>query len=514
MPDQSASFDFRNVIRAHGLGVRGLDVPRRSEQYEGRFGRMFRTLPGAEHSRAALHALAETMVAAAENDTNEDEWEPEENRGIAAGYTYIGQFIDHDITFDPASSLQKTNDIDGLVDFRTPRFDLDSIYGRGPDDQPYLYEPNGVKMALGRQLTGNDDDPDTRDLPRTAGDAPRRALIGDPRNDENVIVSQLQGIFLRFHNRVADLMRPGAEFAEVQRMVRWHYQWAVLHDFLPTIVGKAMVHAVLPHLKHDSSIYDHPPQFRFFHWKNEPFMPIEFSVAAYRFGHSMIRPEYRLNAGTPRLKIFPDLRAFDEFIPSWAIDWRLFLHLRSSASNVGPDRVQPAYKIDTSLVDPLRNLPFITDGMPSLAERNLIRGLTFALPSGQTVARHMCLEPLTEDELRVGKLTEEDNDNNPRLVDLKDADGNNVGAEFADNAPLWYYILAETRKQFEDDDTPITLGPVGGRIVAEVLSGLIVGDNHSYLAQQPCWKPFDNFTRHGHFGFAELILVATRKLGG
>jgi hypothetical protein len=467
---------------------------------------MFRSLPAAEHEEADLVALGDAMTAEPEGEADENVLDAEENRGIAAGYTYVGQFIDHDITFDPASSLQKQNDPDGLVDFRTPRFDLDSVYGRGPDDQPYLYEPNGRRLLLGGPLTGNADDPDTRDLPRN-GATPARALIGDPRNDENVIVSQLHGIFTRFHNRIADLF-PDATFSEVQRIVRWHYQWAVLHDFLPTVAGEKNVFAVLPSLRHDTSIYKDKPDLRFFHWRNDPFMPIELSVGAYRFGHSMVRPEYRLSTGLPpSFPIFSttelDLRGFQTFPSVWAIEWKLFFHINSGSSNVGPNRVQPAYKIDTSLVDPLRNLPFITDGFPSLAERNLRRGRTMGLPSGQTIARHMCIEPIPDDKLRVGKATEEDGPDNPRLVD--------ISPKFADNAPLWYYVLAEAQQQFEDDDTPIHLGPVGGRIVTEVIAGLILGDNHSYLAQQPCWQPL--FQRHKKFGFAELILVATGELG-
>ena len=134
----------------------------------------------------------------------------EENTGISAGYTYLGQFIDHDITFDPASFLQKGNDPDSLEDFRTPRFDLDNLYGRGPDDQPYLYQSDGKKLLQGaRSLTGNGDLL-SRDLARNQPDAkdvnaPKRAIIGDPCNDENVIVSQLQGMFIRFHNRMVDL---------------------------------------------------------------------------------------------------------------------------------------------------------------------------------------------------------------------------------------------------------------------------------------------------------------------
>src|SRR5436305_10972995 len=171
---------------AHGL-VRGLDGVGSSPQFEGRFGRMFRTLPPARFAEQDLKSLAAAMVAQAEaTQTPETEADAEENTGISAGYTYLGQFIDHDITFDPASSLQKQNDPDALVDFRTPRFDLDNVYGRGPDDQPYLYDADGVPILLGRPLTGNPHDAQTRDLPRNSppSGGPKRALIGDPRNDE------------------------------------------------------------------------------------------------------------------------------------------------------------------------------------------------------------------------------------------------------------------------------------------------------------------------------------------
>src|SRR5215510_7958501 len=173
----------------------------RSPLFEGKFGRMFRALRPAtfgstvEESEQNLLRLGEAMSA--DFDAPKDGKDDEES-GIPALYTYLGQFIDHDLTFDPASSLQKQNDPDALVDFRTPRFDLDCVYGRGPDDQPYLYEDDGKRLLLGRPLTGNPRDPRTRDVPRNTPGArsPKRALIGDPRNDENVIVSQLHAAFL------------------------------------------------------------------------------------------------------------------------------------------------------------------------------------------------------------------------------------------------------------------------------------------------------------------------------
>jgi hypothetical protein len=515
--------------RPHGL-VRGLEGTVQSRLFEGRFGRMFRTLPPASFSEADLKKLAEKMVAEFEAEQTPETAVPpddEENTGgdptkpaISAGYTYLGQFIDHDLTFDPASSLQKQNDPNALEDFRTPRFDLDNVYGRGPDDQPYLYQPDGIRMLLGRPLTGNPDDPRARDVPRNSPDAgPKRALIGDPRNDENVIVSQLQATFLRFHNRVADVLQAeGAiDFPTVQRVVRWHYQWVVLDDFLRTIIGEDMLYAILPHLKSGKTVLEDRPQIHFYTPNKEPFMPVEFSVAAYRFGHSMVRPIYRLSETVPekvadspandqRLPIFTadptkeSLVGFREFPANWAVQWRLFFPI-VPADKSGKKRIQPAYKIDTSLVNPLGSLPpSVATQVASLAERNLLRGLRMGLPSGQAVARAMGIDVVADDKLRVGKANEDDTPNNPRLVDLSPG--------FANNAPLWYYILAESQQVFKDNNTPIRLGPVGGRIVGEVFAGLLLGDQHSFLNQDPNFRPRKDFTRSGKFGMAELITQA------
>src|SRR5262245_32797003 len=219
-----------------GIEIRGLGAPQ-STLFEGRFGRMFRNLPALDPGMDAINALVKLMKetsAAASGD----------NAKIPAGYTYFGQFVDHDITFDPLSVLQKANDPDALVDFRTPRFDLDSLYGGGPAGAPYLYESNspqnrGVKLLVGHNPADSGGERD--DLQRNAQG---RALIGDPRNDENLIVGQLQLLFIRFHAKVVDQVRKAAKlegaelFAEAQRLVRWHYQWIVTHDFLDRVAGK------------------------------------------------------------------------------------------------------------------------------------------------------------------------------------------------------------------------------------------------------------------------------------
>jgi hypothetical protein len=562
----------------HG-SLRGADSPSSSSQFEGLFGRMFRTLPAATFPEDALRNLAEAMTAEPEvvEDANgvkqrdkdghlipratpESEIDDEENLGIPAGYTYLGQFIDHDITFDPASSLQKQNDPEALVDFRTPRLDLDCIYGRGPADQPYMFEPDGVHFRLGSPLTRNGKATSAKDLPRIAS----RAIIGDKRNDENVIVSQLQGAFLQFHNAVADRLKTkSATFEDIQRLVRWHYQWVVIHDFLPRIVGEETLHQVLPHLKNNSSIYKDKPEIKFFRWRNDPYMPIEFAAAAYRFGHSMVRPIYRLNTELGkdasmdqkdrgvdgRQFIFGALRneslnGFREFPSIWAIDWRLFFEFDrklDTPTNLGPGRVQPAYKIDTSLVNPLAFLPEFSaeakdgnfetdaDGHPKtrpneiamLALRNLLRGLRMGLPSGQTVARYMDIPPIADSDLKLGKANVDGLKENKSIIEISD--------HFADNAPLWFYVLAEAQNEWAKaaanekggDDAKnsihVRLGPVGGRIVAEVLVGLILGDRFSFLSQWPSWSPFlknmPNVSPFANdldkrFGIAELISVA------
>src|SRR5471032_1552998 len=168
----------------HGAPPRGLDATR-SQLFEGRFGRIFRNLPPASFGATEklnsdnLKLLAQKMTA--RPDPAHDGKDDEES-GIPALYTYFGQFIDHDLTFDPDASFQKQKDPDATEDFRTPAFDLDNVYGRGPGDQPYMYDTDQKSFLLGDPLFLGADG--ARDLQRNGAG---RALIGDPRNDENVI---------------------------------------------------------------------------------------------------------------------------------------------------------------------------------------------------------------------------------------------------------------------------------------------------------------------------------------
>jgi hypothetical protein len=293
-------------------------------------------------SRTALMALGDAVTA--KLDPPKDGFDGEES-GIPALYTYFGQFIDHDITFDPMTTLIQHNDPDAVTDFRTPALDLDNVHSRGPGDQPYLYGDDGVHFLLGDKL-----DSGALDLPRNGAD-PRRALIGDPRNYENSIVSQFQALMLRFHNRVVD-ENPTLSFPVIQSIMRWHYQWVVIYDFLPKIVSASVLNALKTDKQYDQK------KLQFYHWKNDPFMPVEFSVAAYRLGHSMVRPGYRLNdddstllpifpvpetvPGAPAGGISPGLTGFQAMAKNRGIDWGRFIDIGAPrAYGEDPDKVQP-----------------------------------------------------------------------------------------------------------------------------------------------------------------------------
>ena len=472
----------------------------------GRFTRLFPYLPAARFDQKDIESLAGAMIAPPEDAGPETGPDPEENPGIPAAYTYLGQFVDHDLTFDPISQLRETLTrarLRALVDFRTPRFDLDNLYGRGPDDQPYMYRKDGIRMLLGERMPGHPFDPGAVELPRGPNG---RALIGDPRNDENRIVAQLHAIFLRFHNRVVQKMggTKHVTFQEARTQVRRHYEWALVNDLLPKIMEEQTYLSVfpdpygpvttIPRLQEDDDL---------------ELMPVEFSVAAYRFGHSMIRPRYRLNPAIER-PIFSDdpdddtadLGGFRSIPARWAIDWQSFIDLGHDA---GP-APQFSYKIDTSLAYPLGHLPpQIARDPPSLALRNLERGVTFQLPSGQQVARALGVEPISDEELMIGMATA-DGERRPITE---------VAPGLAGNAPLWAYILSEAQVMSwknasgpVSDATPVRLGPVGGRLVAEVFASLLRGDRTSYLYAEPAFTPIPDFTRNGTFGLVQLINVA------
>jgi hypothetical protein len=488
---------------------------------EGRFTRLFPDLPAARFEHADLVRLACEMTAPPEDPVPPTGADPEENKTIPAAYTYLGQFADHDLTFDPTSSLRESltpAQLHALVDFRTPRFDLDNLYGRGPDDQPYMYEDDGIHMLLGEPMSGDPFDPGAVQIPRGPNG---RSLTGDPRDDENRIVAQLHAIFLRFHNKVVDLFGgKNVSFEEVRQQVRWHYQWILVNDFLPTIMEERTYKSVFP------DPYSRVPAIPRLREGDVELMPVEFSVAAYRFGHSMIRPQYRLNTTIQR-PIFSadpsataDLGGFRPIPPDWAIDWQFFIDLDHGAGPAagappsGPvvRRPQLSYKIDTSLVNPLGHLPARIAADPSsMALRDLERAVTFQLPSGQSVAEALGMPVIPDEQLVIGKATAE----SPKKPIIQVAPG------FAGHAPLWTYILSEAQvtswknpdPSLATDDIPVKLGPLGGRLVAEVFASLLRDDPTSYLHAERTFTPIAAFTHDETFGLAELINVALGRPG-
>ena len=496
------------MSKSHGSPLRGLGAGPNPPSFQGRFGRMFPSLPHATFGStpgeniANLTKLATAMTAGF--DPPKDGKDDEES-GIPSLYTYFGQFVDHDLTFDPASTLTKQDDPDALTDFRSPAFDLDNLYGRGPDDQPYLYDGSNA-FQLGKLLSGGS--PGARDLIRNTA-TPSRALIGDPRNDENSIVSQLQGLFHRFHNRIiSEKFNQGKSFEDIQQQVRFHYQYVVLNDFLPRIVHSSVLSQLKTGGRYDQS------KIKFFQFKKKTFMPIEFSVAAYRLGHSMVRPGYRLNDDILK-PIFPidpkvqpalteGLTGFREMISDWGIDWGRFIDLDIRVYDGSPEdnfrRLQFAYRIDTSVVFPLGGLPPAVAQHPSsLPLRNLERGWRFGLPSGQSVATAMGLTPLADKDILIGKGVDKQSPPD-KLVQIT-----TLGKIFTQNCPLWAYVLAEAIQNKENVTIPVKplkgkkvvittprLGPVGGRIVAEVFLGLHFADKHSLLNVDPTWQPKRN----------------------
>jgi len=382
---------------------------------------------------------------------------------IPAGYTYFGQFIDHDITFDPASSLVRRNDPDKLLNFRTPRLDLDNIYGRGADDQPYLFDQNNK----GKMLIGEIPGTNLPDLPRNSQG---RALLGDPRNDENTIVSQLQLAFLLAHNTLVDRATAAGSpdpFDSAQKTLRWLYQWIVWNDWVVRIVNDKTYKAAL-------SLKNTPDGRKIwelglgdvYNWKNEPFMPVEFSGAAYRFGHSMVRNSYQTNdphrGFGNHVPIFDnsgggapdDLRGFRPMTPENFIQWDWFLEMTSS----GGPFPQRARKIDTKLANALAFLHEGPAGSPMnvLAFRNLKRGWSLQLPSGLDMARKYCLKEVS------------------------------LGADEPES--LWYCILKEA-ESIPGANRGQMLGKLGSLIVAATFAGLLKGDPRSFINLDPCWTP-------------------------
>jgi Animal haem peroxidase len=440
----------------HGFTSRGSYVPLGVYTPEGRFGRLLPQLDARTPTRpnvaAAMGAAGGCMDSGLEDGTRD-------SPALAAGFTFLSQFFDNDLDFDPTSSLERQVDPSALSNFRTPAFDLDNIYGAGPAANPHLYDNTspGTKLLVGAS-----------DLARTSRGT---ALIGDPRNDENMVLAQVQMAFLKCHNTIVDHLVAGsfidvfgapaktnttAEdlensiFIAAQQLMRWHYQWMIVHEFLPLFCGTDIVEDVLKHGP------------RFFHPDDahQPFIPVEFSVAAYRFGHATIRSRYAVNA-TYTLNLFPanpgaptssrtDLRG-GPVDPAYAVDFSKFFDRNPASPAQRAKRIEP--QINTLLVD-----------LPNSVLPADLRAIANEL-GGKTI-------PLSDDQLR--------------------------------EVYLWYYLLAESFSQYGGD----RLGDTAARIVAETFIGVLDADALSYRSMYPGWTPTLPAKIAGTFTIVDFLNLA------
>lgn len=417
---------------------------------------------------------------------------------IPAGYTYFGQFVDHDITLDVSSDINNATNAASINNMRTPTLELDNIYGRGPALSPYLYvfpsigPSTAIKLKLGKNTNAGRGGPSTNgggingmvikndaDVPRI--DGTNTAIIGDPRNDENLFVAQFQMAMLKFHNKVVDIVVAsgftGDIFVESKKIVTHHYQWAVVNDFLKRICGASVVSNSLTSVA--------APVGSSFS------MPVEFSVGAYRFGHSLIRERYWINHN------FINQSLSDAFnfirnpnlpvLSNWVVDFNAFFQ-----TGINVPVFNFARKIDSLLANGLENLPGGSGIMAMLAARNLRRGLAFGLPSGQATATALGIAPLTSAQLTSGLPANE--------IALL----NSNGGLLLNKTPLWYYILREAAVLSNGN----SLGPLGAKIVADTFVKILKRDSESYLNKVGGFTPFLPSDVLGDFTVTDIIKLS------
>lgn len=441
--------------QSHLLGLEAF-CSRDHHYHDGdRFGRVFPHLPPLFTDPRVLENLGKPggVMDGGTNGTT--------SQTNPVGFVFFGQFVDHDITLDVTSSLDSVNDPHETQNVRTPTLDLDCVYGMGPEAQPYLYHSvgafKGVKLVTGADVGGG---PHAADDLARVGDV---AMIGDFRNDENRIVSQIQLNMIRFHNKVCDDLSSDYSgdklYEEARRACSWHYQWCVVHDYLKGICGDGVVSRILA-------------EGRKHYRPKTPFIPVEFSVAAYRFGHAMVPMKVQTQAGGSSFELFGTVLG-KGFSP--ITDARAVTDMHEMFETSAGHTVQRAGRLDTKLASDLLALPTRVDpSHRSLATRNMVRGQSFLLPAGETVAREMG-RPETEIE---------------QVSDAARADEPGLRG----GTPLWYYMLKEAdligRENHDGTRAPGEgLGPVGATLVAETIIGLIELDQRSWLGSNRNWRP-------------------------
>ncbi len=442
------------------------------------FGRMFPTLdadpvePGFQGFRGSDQDLTDLV------QTQEDKGLAQlDNDGVPAGFTYLGQFIDHDLTRNLDPLPEKQLDPTTLKNFRTAAFDLDSVYGKGRTDRSsrHMYNPDGTFKV-------QEEDEENGVLPDLVRDEDGRAtLLIEPRNDENLIIAQLHLAVQSFHN---ELIEEGKSFSEARRLTQWHYQWVVVNDYLPHVVGQDRVNMFLG--KPVTNGFYKPGN------PDAPMTPTEFSTAVFRYGHSQVRDSYEVNdlSEDAPIKVFDtsspdaeDLRGAQHINDRTHIDWSEFFEIDGAQEFEG----NLSRKLDTKISASLFDLPLGAPGLPSagtnvLAQLTLIRSSRYDIPSGQDIARQMGIPVLANNKLGLNQSTY---------------------PSFNGEAPLWFYMLAESEL---NENGGVRLGDVGGRIVAEVFIDQLAVDPGSYLNAR---RPFTPSVEHeGAFTIGDFLTFA------
>ncbi len=518
---------------------------------------------------ASLPENADAMTAALDNlavQTVEHEPSTNQNSNIPPVFTYMGQFIDHDVTANTdRESGVSVIDVETVVqlprgevtailgNLRLGSLNLDSLYGGQSENGPVskmLTEAMRWDQDRAKMQAGVDEDVDSngdgtadivrppndpaRDLPR-AGSIPdrldlgllnqaseevrslfiddngelikRRAVIGDKRNDENLAVGQFHLSMIRLHNKIVDeapgpVSAQGREkvFEWAQARTRWIYQWLVSNAYLPAVCDPDVLAQVrkngpVLYLELFDRMLPENPDFL-------P-LPLEFSVAAFRFGHSMARESYDWNPffGRSDGSVDPvlDRASLDllflftsDSMPSqsgrlpsnWPIGWDRFVHPPSAAM---PDRA--ARLIDTKLARVLGTLPNDPPGdtgvLKHLARRNLRRGYRLNVPTAQG-----CISEFK----RLHGIDLPVLDNNDLLSGHTGPAVAHGG--FGEATPLWFYILKEAEVMAGGNH----LGPLGSMIVADTLLGLIEKTPGNYVdanVEAEAWKPADAVSPNG-----------------
>ena len=441
----------------------------RSRSHRGPYGRLFPHLdpwepleePDKEIAELASHSFDASNPKTA-------------NPVIPGGYTVFGQFLVHDLTFDPTTVHQRQVDPERLVNFRTPRLDLDSVYGGGPEDSPQLYDKDREYCFYVEE-----NEHGVLDLPRNGQGV---ALVPDPRNDATVLIAQLHLAFLLYHNRRMDLLADagivGARaFVRAQRETRWAYQWLVVHDWLGHLCG-TFGRETPPDTVNPAELLERccsevrqdrrSGPLGLFTWRDAPYVPIEFAVAIGRVGHAMITDEYDLNGAPVPLTDLVGRRPVPKKLE---VDWRRFFP--RSWDDLGA-HIQPSGRLGVRMADALR---LIRDdrGPLNLVERDLVRAYQLGIPAGQDVDRALGIR----------------------------------GKAVTTSEPFWYHLLRESRTTgiYKGSTRGQALSEVGARLMCDVLIGFLIGDPGSFLRHEPGWRPGST---PGYWGMAHFLEQAAQ----